>query len=129
MGHGGFSMVEALVVVAILGVGLVTIFGMMLFGTTESVKLSHKAAAINIATSTMELIRNYPFSAIRSDTEIPSVVSTLGGAKFTTTIEVDDVVQFELKKLKVVIEWEEGKKHQDIILSTFITNQSVLKQQ
>jgi hypothetical protein len=139
-------MIEALIVVAILGVGLVTIFGMMLFGTTETVKLANNAKSINIATSTMELIRNYPYQGIFDEGPLPEVI--LAMCKNDNDVKIYEVKyrvkEFEgaalpdgskpmlpIKRLRVIVSLvasknnkKEGRDHKPTVLTTFIANQS-----
>lgn len=60
----GFSIMEILVAIILLGMALIPIFGMFIFGTRNTGTVTDIIVATNLATEKMELVKSKDFNSI-----------------------------------------------------------------
>lgn len=116
----GISIVEILVVIAILGVSVFTIIGVFPFGLTISRYAEYETIASNLAQSKIEELISNPYEALLVGTTTEPSLASLDEdfASFWRTSAINyldsDLIEagqdFGLKRLKVTVYWLDSKK-------------------
>ena len=148
----GFSLVEIIIAIAILGLVVVTICGVFLHGLNSIKKSKYKACAIHIANQKFSEIQDsdwsYPsglpadrlsqagliegFQYYSDPSDNGSFIDwnygtsvavygtqSMGGIDYDYTISIDPNQPY-VKKVSVLLEWEEIKGHRQLKLSTLM---------
>ncbi len=123
MKKNGFTLVETLVSLAVLGIFLTSVSGIvnMVLSTVGESQVREQALAL--AQEKLESIRNLPYTSVGTTTGIPTgvlpetEVTTVNEALFTTTTQVtyvddpfdsvspDDSIPTDYKRVRVAVSW------------------------
>lgn len=133
---GGFSLIELMITLSILGLGLLTLIMLQIQAVAEGSRAKHRTAASMIVQDEMERIRNMPFSATSlqvmdpvvwtrvpwltstgTNGEVPVSVAQAGGnvtelvytAWYRVLSDPVDVAGNEVRRLDLEVVWQEPK--------------------
>lgn len=127
----GFSLIEILVVVLIMGVAFIPLFGMFITGTKGAEEVTHNTVAVNLAAETLEIISNLPFSELDNYAAYQAPPVDIHGITFTKEVSVEDVLTSAggapaLKKIEVSVTWKDKRgEPRDVVLGTMAGNQEI----
>jgi prepilin-type N-terminal cleavage/methylation domain-containing protein len=117
----GFTLIEMLIVIAIIAIisiGLISTFGMVLGGIRHS---ELQTQAIYLAQSEIDYLRSIPFMQLKDETYMTlRSVSTNPMAESICRIKLESEKE-GLKKTTIRIQWYEGTQPRQIELVTLIT--------
>lgn len=125
----GFTMVEILVALCFIGIAFIPILGLFISGASGTAEVTNTAAALNLASETMDILSNLPYedlmSRYDSDTTVP--VETLGTKFEMHILKPSDVPSYdgELARVEVRVTWQEKGKDKDVVLTTLVGNQRI----
>lgn len=125
-GNAGFSLIEILLVVFLLGVVIIPLYGYMVSSasTIEEVILHQMAGAV--ASSQMETYRNQPYKQVSRITgELELEVPPDFRKKLTARLKVQEVVPGKLLQIIISASWTRPKKG-ELVLATLLANQNSL---
>lgn len=146
----GMTLPEVMVAVVVLSIALVSMYQLSRQLTSLGRLSQLKAAAISIAVSQMEVIRNLPYDSVGSNATYPtgplvaSETITQNGVTFTKTININyvddpsdgnitgtisgkpvDTAPADYKRVEVGVCWDSGSCNRPVKLSTFIAPKSL----
>jgi type IV pilus assembly protein PilV len=108
----GFSLIEVLVALVLLGVGLLGIARLQVISVRGNFFSSSLMQATYIAQDRLEFLRNLPFDsnqliATRYNEAIPAIAGIAYSGEYTIT----DTVANELKTIAYTVTWNDGTNH------------------
>ncbi|PIP21382.1 MAG: hypothetical protein COX39_03425 [Candidatus Nealsonbacteria bacterium CG23_combo_of_CG06-09_8_20_14_all_40_13] len=118
----GYSLVELIVVIAIAGSVLVTIYLSLLYALKINLRARHSTFAYQSAEQEMEIIRNTPFANLTNQTSgsflgTVSTLQQLPSGTGTLTIQ-DYQSNNKIKEIVVIISWQEKTQSKQVTQST-----------
>jgi len=125
--EGGFSLIEVLVAMVILGVMLMTLISVFLYGFNSISRTKQLALATQICQEQVEKIRNMSFDAILAlgTTFTNDKLASLTGGQGTQAVETS--VGGDIKKLTVSVLWTYRGRSLRKDIATFVTRLGVDK--
>ena len=109
----GFTLVEAVVAAAILGITVVSLLGVFVMGRIGSAKAKHRIKTVNLLQAKMEWVKGQGYSIIESWVGNPlienNVDDTIGEDELLSDIQTTSVVKDADNNLIVTvsISWDE----------------------
>lgn len=100
----GMSLVEALVVLLILGAVLVPLMNTFIFGSLTAAKARHEVKALNLAQSKLEEIKNLPSNSV---TDIIIPLAFAEDPEYTYKLNVVNT-NYNLKTVTVSVYYQDG---------------------
>jgi len=122
----GYTMIEILIVICIIGVALIPIFGLFIKGTSGTVEVTNTAIACNLAAESLDILGSLPFVELKNNFEsyqAPPI--EVFGSKFEKEVSITEVVSGELIKVDVLVKWQDKGKDKKVIISTLVGNQGI----
>lgn len=125
----GFTMVEILVVLCLIGIACIPIFGLFISGSSGTTEVTNTAIALNLASETMEILSSLPYNELKSNYATHTVSTTeMFGTKFEVAVAPPhDVAGYDnnLAKIVVTVTWKEKSKDKEVVLFTLVSNQRI----
>lgn len=138
--NGGFTIIEALVVLSIFSIILVTFYSTFTLGTQYIIDAKNRLGAVSLANQKMEIIRNIQYDDIGTLTGVPQGVldddyyenvNTVNyrvktdisyvDDTFDSTVDDTDVIPTDYKTVRVTILWgDESSSRRAYLLSDFV---------
>ena len=110
----GFTLIEVIIVLMVLGVGLTPLIYFLSAGTSINKDAKDKAVATNLARESMEMYRNEPytdllqFAPITTESQVSNFPDYSREVKFTQ-------VQAGLYQVDVIVKWFNNKRDVKIV--------------
>ncbi len=147
--HAGFSLVEAIIAVVVLGMALVSIYQLTQQLIRVGTLAQRKAVSAAIAQEQLEIIRNMPYDQVGSDTTFPSgpllTTQTIvrDTKSYTVTLNINyvddpadgvmctgsnspcDTAWLDYKKVEVQVCWDSISCGAPVRLTTIISGQGL----
>ena len=123
----GFSLIEVLIAVFILGIVSLTLISVFIYGFNVVYKTKQIALATQIAQEEVEVIRNMNFDDILSLDSSFSHDSLSELVNGVGTLSLQDGPGIDIKKLTVSVTWNYRGTTQKKDVVTFITREGVNK--
>ena len=114
LGIKGFTLIEVIIVLMVLGVGLTPLIYFLSTGTSINRDVKDKAVATNLARESMEMYRNEPytdllqFAPITTESQVSNFPDYSREVKFTQ-------VQVGLYQVDVIVKWFNNKRDVKIV--------------
>jgi len=125
----GFTMVEILVVLCLVGIACIPIFGLFISGSSGTTEVTNTAIALNLASETMEILSSLPYDELKTNyaTHMVSTTEMFGTRFEVAVVPPQDVAGYDnyLAKVAVTVTWKEKDKDKEVVLHTLVGNQRI----
>ena len=115
--NAGFTLVESMLTVAIMGVGLLALAGLQITALRGNDLSRRMTTAVSIAEQKLEQLKNTPYTNIQ--TEAASEV-TASNLHFTRQVTVTNGPLPNTKSVSVLVRWQDQSKTHTLPLATII---------
>jgi type IV pilus assembly protein PilV len=115
--NAGFTLVESMLTVAIMGVGLLALAGLQVTALRGNDLSRRMTTAVSIAEQKLEQLKNTPYTNIQ--TEAASEV-TASNLHFTRQVTVTNGPLPNTKSVSVLVSWQDQSKTHTLPLATII---------
>lgn len=115
----GFSLIEMILVLAILALGFFPMIQLFSSGITASSSTGKKTTGMQLSQQKMENIKGLQYSGLVNSSEAKGTISGFADYSRVTSVEENPV---NLKKVIVTTYWGTGSKTASFELSTYISS-------
>ena len=115
--NAGFTLVESMLTVAIMGVGLLALAGLQITALRGNDLSRRMTTAVSIAEQKLEQLKNTPYTNIQ--TEAASEV-TASNLHFTRQVTVTNGPLPNTKRVSVLVSWQDQSKTHTLPIATII---------
>ena len=108
----GFSLIEVLVGLVLLGVGLLGIARLQVISIRGNFFSNSLMQATYIAQDRLEFLRNFPFDSDQlKATRYNEETTTIAGVAYSRECTITDTIPNELKTIAYAVTWNDGTNH------------------
>jgi prepilin-type N-terminal cleavage/methylation domain-containing protein len=115
--NAGFTLVESMLTVAIMGVGLLALAGLQITALRGNDLSRRMTTAVAIAEQSIEQLKNTPYTNIQAEAASEVTASNL---HFTRQVTVTNGPLPNTKSVSVLVSWQDQSKTHTLPIATII---------